>query len=246
MKVAVFIENRNESVRVANDVSRYFYRRRPEYYSKIVNYSGFGEFDAAPGSYGMDLYILELKRCADGDPGYQIAMRLREDSANCGIAFIVPSEAAAVQATREMLNPVYIFVKNAPADEIDVFLDRFLMQAGNFQFIEFTFQYKKWLVNIENIIYIQTCAARLLLVCANATLETTERLTDLERRLPPYFFRVDKGCVINTRRLSAADFTEHKAMFAQAGFVYMSRRGSKRLYDFLNGRAPPCDEKELA
>jgi DNA-binding LytR/AlgR family response regulator len=76
----------------------------------------------------------------------------------------------------------------------------------------------------------------------NATLETSERLADLERRLPGYFFRVDKGCLINTNRLTAVDFTEQKVMFPGGDYVYMSRRGSKRLSERFKGRKENGEE----
>ena len=245
MKAAVYIKDKAASARVANDISRYFYQRRPEYYVKIADYGDLREFDSVPGIYGMDLYFLELNECSGSDAGFRIARRLRDGGINCAMTFIVPSEATAVGIAREMLRPSYIFLRDAAADEINLFLDNFLLRSSGLDFMEFTFQYKKWLVNVANITYIQTCGTRTILACANATLESTERLADLERRLPGYFIRVDKGCVINTKRLTHADFTEHKAMFAGSDFVYMSRRGSKKLYDRLNGRqsADPGDEE---
>ncbi|MDR1068132.1 MAG: LytTR family transcriptional regulator, partial [Clostridiales Family XIII bacterium] len=92
--------------------------------------------------------------------------------------------------------------------------------------------------------YIQTCGDKTLIVCLNTAFESTERLGDLERRLPEYFFRVDKGCLINTKRLSAVDFTERKAMFSGGDFVYMSRRGSKKLYAGMNVKTE--NEEETA
>ena len=237
MKAAVYIKDESASMCVANDISRYIYKHHPDYYAKIVNYSSIQEFDSAPGSYSMDLYVLELNRCDALDDGFAIAKRLRNDKITCAITFVVPSEYIALQATREMLLPSYIFIKEAQTEEVNNFLDSFLSRSSEMTFMEFTFQYKKWLVNIENITYLQTCGNRVLIVCGNSTLETTERLADLERRLPARFCRVDKGCLINIKKLTAVDFTEKKAMFDKDSFVYMSRRGSKKLYDLLNG----CD-----
>jgi len=235
--VAVYTGQDTASTRVANYVSRYFSVRRPEYFARIVNYSNLREFDTVPGNYNMDLYVLELNNCNPADSGFAIARRLRDEKINCALTFIVPSEATAIQITREMLRPSYIFLKQASETEMNSFLDSFLLRSGELAFIEFTFQYKKWLVNAENITYIQTCGDKTLIVCLNTTLETTERLVDLERKLPGYFFRVDKGCLINTKRLSAVDFTEHKAMFPGGDYVYMSRRGSKKLSDSLKGKS---------
>jgi DNA-binding LytR/AlgR family response regulator len=223
-------------MRVANAISRYFAVYRPEYYAKIVGFDDYREFDSIPGNYGMDLYVVELKTCDVSDAGFSIAKRLCDGKANCALTFVVPSEAMAAQITREMFRPSYVFLKQAETDEINRFLNSFLLRSGELSFVEFTFQYKKWLVNAENINYIQTCGDKTLIVCTNATLETTERLADLERRLPTSFFRVDKGCLINTKRLISADFTEHKAMFPGGDYVYMSRRGSKKLFDSLNGK----------
>ena len=216
-------------------ISRYFCQKHPEYYAKIMDYHDFKEFDAISGNYGMDLYVLELNRCEDSDAGFRIAKRLRDNKVNCAITFVVPSESLAIGITREMLRPSYIFLKAAAAAEINSFLDSFLLRSDEMAFMEFTFQYRKWLVNIENILYIQTCGARVMLVCSNATLESTERLSDLERRLPGYFIRVDKGCLINTKQLVSVDFAQKKAMFGSSDFVYMSRRGAKKLYDTLYG-----------
>ena len=233
MRVAVYMKNKTASIQAANDISRYFYQRHPEYYARIVDYHDFREFDTIPGNYGMDLYVLELHICDDTDPGFRIAKKLCDTKVNCAITFVVPLESLAVKIAQEMLRPSYIFLKKVTSEEINAFLDSFLLRSDEMAFMEFNFQYKKWLVNIENILYIQTCGTRVMLVCSNALLESTERLSDLERRLPGHFLRVDKGCLINTRQLVSADFTDKKAMFGGAKFVYMSRRGAKKLYDTL-------------
>ena len=235
MRAAVYIEEEMTSERVANCISRYLYRFHPEYYASIINSSDYKVFCASPGNFGMDLYVLEIKRCDDRDPGFQIAKRLRDGKVNCVMTFVVPCEATAVQITRKMLRPSYIFINEARPDEIDAFMADFLARMEQVAFMEFTYKYKKWLVNIENIRYVQTNAGSLLLVCKNATLESTERMSDIERRLPGYFIRVDKGCLINTKLLVSVDFTEKKAMFDSCDFVYMSRRGAKKLYDTLYG-----------
>lgn len=234
MKAAVYSKNESVSTRIANDISRYLYQHHPEYYAKIMNFVSMAEFEQTPGSYGMDLYVLELTHCNASDAGFNIAKRLRDQKVGCAIAFIVPSEYIAFQVTREMLLPSYIFIDEAPENEMHTFLNSFLSRSGELTFMEFTFQYKKWLVNIENINYIQTCGNRVILVCQSATLESTERLTDLERRLPAHFFRVDKGCLINIKQLTSANFTDQKAMFGQDDFVYMSRRGAKKLQELLS------------
>ncbi len=236
MRISVYIGNPAESTRVANDISRYFCVNHPEYFARIVNFDNYREFDAYPGKYSMDLYVLELDDCRTTDAGFSIAKKLRGEKINCALVFIVPTEAVAMQITREMLSPSYTFLSQAETREINSFLDHFVSCSAELAFIEFTFQYKKWLVNTENITYIQTCGDKTLIVCVNTTLETTERLADLERKLPGYFFRVDKGCLINTKRLTAVDFTEHKAMFGGVDYVYMSRRGSKKLFDRLKNR----------
>ena len=229
--MAVYTGQNIAGTRVANDISRYFSVRHPEYFARIVNYDNLREFDTVPGNYGMDLYVLELNICDPSDAGFNIAKKLRDEKINCALTFIVPSDAVALGITREMFRPSYIFLKHAAETEINRFLDGFLSRSGELAFIEFTFQYRKWLVNAENITYIQTCGNKTLIVCLNASLETTERLADLERKLPGNFFRVDKGCLININRLSAVDFTEQKAMFPGGDYVYMSRRGAKKLYD---------------
>ena len=236
MRVAVYAGQNTASMRVANDVSRYFSLSHPEYSARIVNFDSLREFNSVPGNYSMDLYVLELNNCEPSDAGFAIAKKLRDEKINCALTFIVPSEAVAMQVTREMLRPSYIFLKQAAEDEINRFMDGFLSRFGELRFIEFTFQYRKWLVNAENITYIQTCGDKVLIVCLNATLETTERLADLEKKLPGYFFRVDKGCLINTKCLSAVDFTEQKALFPGGDYVYMSRRGAKRLFDSLKSK----------
>jgi len=241
--VAVYAGQNTASMRAANDISRYFSVRRPEYFARILSYDSLREFDSIPGNYSMDLYVLELNTCGMSDAGFSIAKKLRDEKINCALTFIVPSEAVAIQITREMLRPSYIFLKRATDAEINRFLDGFLSRSGELAFIEFTYQYKKWLVNVENITYIQTCGDKALIVCLNTTLETTERLADLERKLPGYFLRVDKGCLINTKRLAAADFTDKKALFAKDDFVYMSRRGAKKLYDFLKGVEDKKDDQ---
>ncbi|MDR1299499.1 MAG: LytTR family transcriptional regulator [Oscillospiraceae bacterium] len=236
MTVAVYSGDRAAGTRVANEISRYLSVRRPEYFARIVSYDDPLKFDTEPGNYNMDLYVLELEDCGASDAGCRIARRLRDGGTNCTLTFIAPTESVALRATREMFRPGYIFLKQAAGAEIRSFLDSFLSRAGELSYIDFTFRYKKWLVNAENITYIQTCGDKTLIVCLNAALESTERLGDIERRLPGYFFRVDKGCLINTKRLTAADFTERKAMFPHGDFVYMSRRGAKRLYDRINGK----------
>ena len=234
--MAVYAGHSIASMRVANDISRYFSVRRPEYFARIVNYDNLREFDSVPGNYSMDLYFLELNACESSDAGYNIAKKLRDEKINCALTFITPSETVAMQATREMLRPSYIFIKQTTEAEICGFLDNFLSRSGEFAFIEFTYQYRKWLVNAENITYIQTSGDKTLIVCVNTTLETSERLAELERKLPGHFFRVDKGCLININRLSAVDFTEQKAMFPGDDYVYMSRRGSKKLFDAIKGK----------
>ncbi|MDR1204602.1 MAG: hypothetical protein LBL26_03850 [Peptococcaceae bacterium] len=77
MKAAVFIRHKSKSVSAANDISRYFYRRHPEYYAKIVNYDDYQKFDALDENYYMDLYVLELNCCEESDCGFRIAKRLR-------------------------------------------------------------------------------------------------------------------------------------------------------------------------
>jgi DNA-binding LytR/AlgR family response regulator len=64
-------------------------------------------------------------------------------------------------------------------------------------------------------------------------MESTERMAELEKKLPKHFLRVDKGCLINTKRLQSADFARRQAMFDGGDFVYMSRRGTKKLFDTL-------------
>ena len=235
MRAAVYIDDETTSIRIANSISRYLYRYHPEYYARIINSSDYKEFCSLPGNFGMDLYVLEIKRCHDQDPGFQIAKRLRDGKVNCAMTFVVPCEVTAVQITRKMLRPSYIFINEAKPDEIDAFMAEFLVRMDQVAFMEFTYKYKKWLVNIENIRYVQTNAGNLLLVCKNATLESTERMSDIERKLPGHFVRVDKGCLINTKLLTSVDFSEKKAMFDSSDFVYMSRRGAKKLYDTLYG-----------
>ena len=235
LRAAVYIEEEMASVRVANSISRYLYRHHPEYYARIINSSDYKEFCTSPGNFGMDLYVLEVKRCDNDDLGLKIAKRLRDGKVNCAMAFVVPCEITAVEVTRMMLRPSYIFINEAKPEEIDAFMADFLVRMDQVAFMEFTYKYKKWLVNIENIRYVQTNAGSLLLVCKNATLESTERLTDIELRLPGHFVRVDKGCLINTKLLVSVDFSEKKAMFGSSDFVYMSRRGARKLYDTLYG-----------
>ena len=235
MRAAVYMEDETASIRVANSVSRYLYRHHPEYYARIINSCDYREFCASPGNFGMDLYVLEVKRCHDKDPGFRIAAKLRDGKVNCALTFVVPCEVTAVHITREMLRPSYIFIREAKPNEMDAFLADFLARMDQVAFMEFTYKYKKWLVNIENIRYVQTNAGSLLIVCKNATLESTERMSDIERRLPGHFVRVDKGCLINTKLLVSVDFSEKKAMFFGSDFVYMSRRGAKKLYDTLYG-----------
>ncbi|MDR2355903.1 MAG: LytTR family transcriptional regulator [Clostridiales Family XIII bacterium] len=244
MRAVVYIADKMESERVANEISRYFCAYHPEYYTRIVSFHNLREFNAAAGSLSMDLYVLQLNDCEASDAGYGIAGRLRGEGVNCALTFIVPSESVAVRVTRDMLRPSYIFVRRANSDELHGFLDNFLSRSGELAFIEFTCRYKKWLVNAENITYIRTCGAKTLIVCTNAAFESTERLADLERRLPKCFFRVDKGCLINAKQLKAVDFTEKKAIFAENDFVYMSRRGAKKLYAGLSGRRD-YTEKDL-
>ena len=217
--MAVYAGHKITSMRAANDISRYFSVRHPEYYARIVNYDSLREFDSVPGNYSMDLYLLELDACDSSDAGYTIAKRLRDDKTNCALTFIAPSETVAVQVTREMLRPSYVFHKEATESEIFKFLDSFLSRFGELAFIEFTYQYRKWLVNTENITYIQTNGDKTLIVCMNTTLETSERLAELERKLPGHFFRVDKGCLININRLSSVDFKEQKTMFPGDDYV---------------------------
>lgn len=244
MRAVVYTQEEYTSMRVANDMSHYFFSRHPEYYARILNYQDFRAFDAVPENYNMDLYVLELDRCDETDAGYRIASRLREKGSHCAMSFIVPSESVAVQVTREMFRPSYVFLKEATTEELHTLLHMLLPQIRNQSFMEFIFQYRKWLLNTDKITYIATNGTRTLLVCADMTLESTERLAELERRLPACFVRVDKGCLINTKHLTAVDFTERKAMFEGGCFVYMSRRGAKKLCDILNaGNA--CGE-ELA
>lgn len=244
VRAMVYIENEIASMRAANAISRYFHQRHPEYYARILNCFDFPSFDTAASNYSLDLYLLEVQRCDETDAGYRIAIRLREAGSRCMIAFVVPTEGVALRITQSMFQPGYIFLKAVVEEELYGFLDDFFSRTAALSFMEFTFQYKKWLLNVEKITYILTNGSRSLLVCVDVTLESTERLADLERRLPGCFLRVDKGCLINTRQLVAADFAEHKAIFAGGAFVYMSRRGSKKLQELL--RSGGDSKKELA
>ena len=234
MRAAVYCENETISIQVANDISFYFHQRHPEYYIKILNYHSFSNFDAVSANYEMDLYILELNRCDESDAGYRIAMQVREKGLRCSLSFIVPSSSVALQIVQKMLQPSYIFLNDAPTNEIIKVLNNFLVSYTSMSFLSFTYQYKKWLLNTERITYIITNGTRSLLVCSHTTLETTERLAELERKLPDYFIRVDKGCLINTRQLAMANLAEQKVTFVDGNFAYMSRRGAQKLNDLLN------------
>ena len=78
-------------------------------------------------------------------------------------------------------------------------------------FAEFVYDYHRFLVNARNIIYAMTSDTHTILVCTNGTFEASERIGDVEKKLPPYFVRVDKGCLISLSHLVKADYTEHKA-----------------------------------
>ena len=59
-------------------------------------------------------------------------------------------------------------------------------------------------------------------------------VSELEWKLPSHFLRADKGCLVNTKKVTSVDITDHKANFATGDFAYMSRRGTKKLYNLLN------------
>jgi DNA-binding LytR/AlgR family response regulator len=230
-------------MRTANEISRYFYRIHPEHHTKVVNYYDLRDFDAYASNYSMDLYLLELNDCKESDTGFRIAKQLRDTQPDCYLTLIVPSDSIALAASREMLRPSYIFLKEAEPTEIHRFLDDLLKRTGSSAFMEFTYQYKKCLVNVHNIVYITTGGNGTLIVCTNEMMESTERLSELAQRLPSFFLRVDKGCLINTKHLVKAVLTERKAFFTDSQFVYMSRRGTKKLLDYIS--TPDDTEEEV-
>lgn len=234
MRVGVYAKEEHTSMRVANDICHYFFSTHPEYYARILNFCDFPAFDASAEHYSLDLYLLQVDCCDASDTGYRIASLLRKRGTPCVIAFIVPAEGMVLQLMRAMLQPSYVFLREAATKEIHTFLGGFLLHIRGQSFMAFLFQYKKWLLNIDKITHVITNGARTLLVCVDLTLESTERLAELERRLPAHFVRVDKGCLLNTRQLMAIDFAQQKAILQGGCFVYMSRRGTKKLFELMN------------
>ena len=243
MKIAVFIQDKAAAMRAANELNRLVCRRYPEYNATIRDFSELRDFNAYPGNGNMDAYVLQINKCGGNDPGYAIAKRLRQTGLNnCLFTFIVPDANCLLSLMRERLAPIYIFTGRADEEGLGVLADELIKNATLRDFVEFVYDYRKYIINVRNIIYVMTSDTHTIFVCTNGTFESTDRMSTVEKKLPSYFVRVDKGYLINLNHLDSADSAKQKAEMTGGNFVYMSRRGTKRLFDITSGIVPESAE----
>jgi hypothetical protein len=242
--MAVFMRDKVSAVRTANELSRCVCTRFPEYNTIVRDFSDLRDFNAYPGHGNMDAYILQVERYAANDPGYAIAKRIKQNGLNeCLFAFIIPDTGCLATLVRDRFAPIYAFIKGIDKEGLAVLAEELVKGVTKRDFVELVYDYRKFLINVRNIINVITSDTHTIFACTNGTFESSERMGDVEKKLPSYFVRVDKGCLINLNHLVKADYTEHKAELTGGDFVYMSRRGTKKLFDIVNGKSVETPEE---
>jgi DNA-binding LytR/AlgR family response regulator len=240
----VFIRDKARAARTANELSRSICARYPEYNATVRDFSELRDFNAYPGNGNMDAYIVQVDTCAPNDPGFAIAKRLRQRGLNqCLFAFVTPDADCLLTLTREGFAPVYAFAGEVDKAGIGALAEELVKGVTKRDFVELVYDYRKNLINVRNILYVMASGAHTLFISTSGTFESSERIGDVEKKLPAYFIRVDKGTLLNLNHLAKADYTAHKAEFTEGSFVYMSRRGTKKLFDTVRGKRGEVQEE---
>ena len=95
------------------------------------------------------------------------------------------------------------------------------------------------LVNIQDVVYIESLGRKAILHLANETIEYYEKISNLEEQLYPYFFRTHRAYLINMQYIES--YNRREVLLKNAESVLISKY---RFHDFQ--KAVEKSHKRLA
>ncbi len=192
-------------------------------------FSSGPEMEAFVKTHKSDIYLLDIAAPGDRDYGIRLAKKIRMFDRDGHLIFMTSYEGRQEETYLPDIRPSLYLTKPISYDVLKGTLDRVWAVSSNAEYLTVRFANKLVRFHVNDIICIERDARAIIITMSNQQFRVNESLRSIYQRLNNDFTYIDKGIIINTKKVREINFKEKKLILQQGIHKYFSRNYNKVL-----------------
>lgn len=212
---------------------------RKDYDAEIYSYSDSSIPETA------SIYILTL--CNDIET---ISRKLRTLNSGSYVIVIVSGVSELKKAVTPGIAPSGLLIRPCEKSEVEsvldeIYADHMRTSGGSMGNFTFKLKAKEYSVPYEKIILFESRKHKMIVKTEIQEFEFYSTTDDLLENIPDCFVRIHKSVIVNTTRITAADYGTMTVEFDDGSQAYMSRTYKNNLREKLGKKIGSTDSQSL-
>lgn len=200
---------------------------------EIQLFSSSPEMEAFARKNKSDIYLLDIATSEDQDCGIHLAKKIRTCDRDGHLIFMTSYAGRQDETYLPDIRPSLYLTKPISYEVLKRALDQIQTINCNVQYLTVRFANKIVRFHINDIICIERDARAIVITMANQQFRVNESLKSVYQRLNNDFIYIDKGIIINTKKVQEICFKEKKLILQQGIHKYFSRNYNKVLKTYF-------------
>lgn len=231
MKVSIFDDDPFFIMNLEKSLIKYKENQCPTL--TIQLFSSDTEMESYTQKNKSDVYLLDIATTEDKSCGIRLAKKIRLCDREGHIVFMTSYEDRQNETYLPDIRPSLYLTKPITYEVLKRTLNQIDTVNRNTQYLTVRFASKLIRLNISDIIYIERDARAVVITMAKQQYRINESLKSIYQRLNNDFIYIDKGIIINTKKVQEVSFKEKKLILEQGIHKYFSRNYNKVLKTYF-------------
>lgn len=228
MEIAVFDDEEFFCKQVARLLDQFFTIYYPEVDYHVSDFSNIHQFTNYLNSNTPYITFLDIGMSENGNADVELAKKIRKNDSDCHIVFISSYAYKLGQVLNAQIRPSQFFTKPISASDITNLMKEIIESTlESKSSLTLRFGRYCYIVDINNILVVRKENRNTFVIMPDQQIEVTTSVKSISSALPDYFIFIDKGTVVNSRKIIKVDFSNRFVYLENDYKISMSRNSKK-------------------
>lgn len=224
MKIVVFDDEKFFCEQISSFLSEFFELKYPALNYEIHSFNEDFKLLQFISQNVFSIVFLDIHTPDNDNSGIELAKYIRRNSPDCHIIFVTSKSDKIANALDGLIRPSQFLVKPFSKSMANDLMTDIVEQIVNSNTnIVLKFGRKNFLINQDSVYYFRKNGRKTDVVAVDRIIEVSDILEDIVKMLPTNFIYIDKGIVVNMKRVSEVDFKNKKIVLNNLEEIFYSR-----------------------
>ena len=235
MRIVVFDDDLWMARNTENVINRIVSETNNEANCEVCCFSDTAFFVKWLDENKVDAAVLDISVPEDENFGIERAKQIRKNNKNAHIIFMTSNDGKIYQVFSGLIRPTQFIVKNSGEDElVSVFRDILKEADENEKLLKVAHGRNEYFLSVPEILSVCKEGRKTAITLMERTIEVTDSLASIFKRLNDKFIWVDKGSIINIKMIKEVNYPDKKITMTDGSIIYMSRNCAKDVKKVLS------------